>query len=1493
MKKNKGRKLVALLLAALIVSSSSALVYAADPNTNSPNTSNSQTYDSLSDGEYPVNLALDCFESKTTSQFADFFRVDLAKVVVKTDAESDKKEFSLKIPVDYMKKANFIGKTNTFGYSYTKYTSENGIQFSDIVSQGDYVNLKQGVAATDLGKLDEESSKFSFVHTVPLNNLDDNVYLYFNFKNSQERLALTIKDVNKEQQYEHCIPSILSFSLLSPEKELYYQDEKFSTQIEFDCAGLPSEFLYEFQVDEGDGYSEPSVRSTTPSNGRQMQTTFLGELKYNDKPDAEVGWGYVIKGREAHTLTVKARIGAKYHDGDDVYWSEYNTISVNVTKAGVNTLNSADKASVFTNSVTPRFFTSSYYMIPYDTSFSISEVTDESTVGEINGLLKDKTGRDEVDFSALDFKLLNPNGEILKEMISSKYSSWSEVTFKAFVLPSIKDFDANNMSVYRYENGELIDALMVTPLTDVDTGELGFGFYPDENGTSGIYVFAPKEYKGFDEWFSSWQAGSFFSFEAHFFDKNDKLKKDESDSFIVDNEVYSYIDAENGCTYLKLSDISGKYIENIRYKDFVSDTFKEAEIIESTVVNGEVFPTLIKIPRTSDSAYDPLKFTINGTEKEVNFGINYAGTMMPMAKKPTLSDPTITVKNADGDEVSNLTNDGTAYVSIDAPEYNQKLLYTLTADGEVVAENQPYTEPFELSAKGDEGTVYTLKAWVEAADAEAASSLGNSAEITKEISFSKKGAYAETAKNPVIGVQYQSGDSLENAKFKVVLSSETEGASIYYTTDGTEPTAESSLYTEPFTVNGLTDGKATVIKAIALKDNTNDSETVQKTVEFKTDWWDNILPYSEYTIPVKMVNFMKPDMLSMGNGAIAGDGIFKVDAKGNKTLTIPFKAINLGGIDGNVIHFWYFPDANKAREIGWDTYMLDYECEYTYNSDGTIKTVTLPVLNNDEMITCALEANVTIMGKQQTYIKPDYFSIIEDVTGKAQVNDELASPEITSVLADDKKSVTVSIAMPKTSSDTDADIFYIVSQNSDLEWDDSTAEKYDASKPIVITRDDVDADGLTNVYAVAKSGDKQSVVASKKIMLDLTIPDEPTIKKEDLADGKYNLYAEMYKLDKYDYSMSNNAINHTVQLEVKDGEYYITVQFKGLAIFNKFGYLMNLGYFDKGYTIDSYGVPQGTVIPAEVLSTQKDSDGNDVIDQYNDADHLYPELLRFKVVDGSDADYIPLQVFVPIMEAISTGTGTQEVYMKVDWSTLVKTDEDIIPEEPEKQSPAFDAVDEPTGVKAHADAGVFPEGVQMAVTPITSGDMFDKAKTALDGTSDKFTVYEIHFVDAEGNAVQPNGVVTVSYPIPSDYDSTALALYRINEDGTKTLVKGEAADGFYTVMQRSFSTYVLADISESPTDPDNTGDDDNTNPDNNGGNGDNTTPDNNSGNGDNTTPDNNSGNGGNTNPDSSDNSSAPKTGDSTGSALAAVLMMLSAAGAAVFAGKRKKETGEK
>lgn len=61
----------------------------------------------------------------------------------------------------------------------------------------------------------------------------------------------------------------------------------------------------------------------------------------------------------------------------------------------------------------------------------------------------------------------------------------------------------------------------------------------------------------------------------------------------------------------------------------------------------------------------------------------------------------------------------------------------------------------------------------------------------------------------------------------VTLASSTEDAAIYYTTNGDEPTASSTLYENPINVN-----TTTTIKAIAVKDGLDNSEVVTKTFNF-------------------------------------------------------------------------------------------------------------------------------------------------------------------------------------------------------------------------------------------------------------------------------------------------------------------------------------------------------------------------------------------------------------------------------------------------------------------------------------------------------------------------------------------------------------------------------------------------------------------------------------------------------------------------------------
>lgn len=192
----------------------------------------------------------------------------------------------------------------------------------------------------------------------------------------------------------------------------------------------------------------------------------------------------------------------------------------------------------------------------------------------------------------------------------------------------------------------------------------------------------------------------------------------------------------------------------------------------------------------------------------------------------------------------------------------------------------------------------------------------------------------------------------------------------------------------------------------------------------------------------------------------------------------------------------------------------------------------------------------------------------------------------------------------------------------------------------------------------------------------------------------------------------------------------------------------------------------------------------------------------------ADADgLIPLHVFVPVMEDIAAGNGDQDVLMKLDKTTLKKVSNDdssFDPEEPEELSPAVDLTDEATGVKLHADKGVYQKGVKLVVSEIKSGDSYSAASKSLTDVGKKFKLYDVKVVDVDGNAVDANGTVTVSFPVPNGYNADKCAVYRVNDNGTKTLVKGTVADGYFTVTVKALGQYTLVEKGSSITDGENT-----------------------------------------------------------------------------------------
>lgn len=544
-----------------------------------------------------------------------------------------------------------------------------------------------------------------------------------------------------------------------------------------------------------------------------------------------------------------------------------------------------------------------------------------------------------------------------------------------------------------------------------------------------------------------------------------------------------------------------------------------------------------------------------------------------------------------------------------------------------------------------------------------------------------------------------------------------------------------------------------------------------------------------YRVPITTFNQVQPDQTSMSAQCL-GDYATLVVKNGVKRLELEYKPVDIGEMQGYLIQMWEQEKNGEYKELTYTSYYKNEDGSYYTDAlnEGTNnyypKTgyMILPTDDVQFLTKFRVSAMDAIMGDNGDATREAIFTIYYDDAVK--ISDETPDPDPEEI--------------PNFKPADTTELEKLVAQADNYNEDDYTTSTYTTMKNALANAKAV----LANSKATQEEVDNAATELQTAIE-SLKKKDDTKVDINNLPDGKYTLYAQMIKTDRESFSMSNNAIKHDVWLEVKDGEYYLTMQFKGMSIYNKFGYLLNLSYFDTGYTYNDYGVPEGKLVPAKVLTTQKDSDGNDVIDQYNNADNLYPELVRIKLVDKASEKYVPLQVFVPIMESIADETGTQPVLMQLDWTTLKTDNGEIVPDKPEEQSPALDYTDSKTGVKVSADKGVFDEGVQVVVTEITEGTDYTVAVKALEDTGKKFKLYNVKFLDKDGSEVTPNGTVSISIPVPAGYDTSKLSVFRINDGSSKTVVKGAFANGFYTVVTKTGGNYALAESESTITDKQN------------------------------------------------------------------------------------------
>ena len=194
----------------------------------------------------------------------------------------------------------------------------------------------------------------------------------------------------------------------------------------------------------------------------------------------------------------------------------------------------------------------------------------------------------------------------------------------------------------------------------------------------------------------------------------------------------------------------------------------------------------------------------------------------------------------------------------------------------------------------------------------------------------------------------------------------------------------------------------------------------------------------------------------------------------------------------------------------------------------------------------------------------------------------------------------------------------------------------------------------TEVAATANN--TQSDVETKTVPQDV----------KNLPDGTYDLKKEgeaeaLNFSEEGKGSMAAGALDKDkTKLVVKNGQYSVNVTFKPIDKFGFKGYLGNLKYYDGDKTHATRSeIKDSDFKDTTIVENYSENEKDAFIDVYKKkfpGRTVYPKTLSYNVdknkIDANNKLETFTQVFVPVMESIFPGAGTQRMILKYDLSSL-------------------------------------------------------------------------------------------------------------------------------------------------------------------------------------------------------------------------------------------------
>ena len=192
---------------------------------------------------------------------------------------------------------------------------------------------------------------------------------------------------------------------------------------------------------------------------------------------------------------------------------------------------------------------------------------------------------------------------------------------------------------------------------------------------------------------------------------------------------------------------------------------------------------------------------------------------------------------------------------------------------------------------------------------------------------------------------------------------------------------------------------------------------------------------------------------------------------------------------------------------------------------------------------------------------------------------------------------------------------------------------------------------------------------------------------KNLPDGEYKITAEAINFGNgKNPSMAASGLdNSKTKLIVKNGQYFVSISFKPITFAGQFGYLGDLKYYDGNKTHKNrIEIEDSEFIDATIVEYYSASQTDKFVKTYKEKfpeRTAYPKTLIYSVdknkIDSENMLETYTQVFVPVMESMTTGSGTQNMILKFNLSNALNAVADTQPT-PAKPAETTTTVTQPT-----------------------------------------------------------------------------------------------------------------------------------------------------------------------------------------------------------------------